>query len=294
MIIELGDCARINLTAPPYDTEGLSMVILGNKGAGKSNVMKVMAEEAHRNGIPFFYFDPKGGAAALRELGPDVVVVGDTSHPVAQRRAHLPLANALEEARDYVRMVLKDGFSLALDMAEGEDPDLPQIAFQALINEHFRQAGHLRTPCFVFVDEAHIFAPQSGADALEKKSLKALGKMTSDGRSRGIMLVVASQRATYLSKKVVYGANVRLFGKITYWPDYDGVVRHYIPVKFNQMKGLKSGEVFVIGERVVNSEHPLNKVQIRRAEVTDLDKTPVLVAKKELVRPSLHQLQMPF
>lgn len=293
MIIELGEYARINLTAPPYDTEGLSVVILGNKGAGKSNVMAVMAEEAYRNGIPFFYYDPKGGAAALRELGTDVIVVGDPDHPIPLRRAHFPLSNALDEAKDYVRMVIKDGFSLALDMAEGDEPELPQLVFQALMNEHFRQAAHLRTPCFVFVDEAHVFAPQSNADKLEKQSLKVLGKVTSDGRTRGIMLVVASQRATYLNKKIVYGANVRVFGKITYWPDYDDVVRHYIPVKFSQVKSLKSGEVFIVGEHIVN-EHTLSKVLVRRRKTTDLDKTPVIVPRSQLVRPSLHQLQLPF
>lgn len=291
MIIELSEQAQIDLTRPPYETEGLGVAILGNKGSGKSNLMRLMAEEAHRNGIPFIYFDPNGDAASLRELGDDVVVIGDPAHDEAIRRARYPLAVAVRDPGSFVEMMLKEGYSLVVDLSEGDEPELSQLTFQALINEHFRRAGKLRTPAFIFVDEAHNYAPQSNASKLEKESLRALGKVASDGRKRGMLLVVATQRPTYLSKRIIFGVNVRIFGKITYWPDYNDVVRHYIPVSFQQMKGLKSGEVFIFGDGIFR-EINLGKTRVRRGMTKDLGATPVVQPVTRTERPSVKQLEL--
>lgn len=291
MIIELSEQAQIDLTRPPYETEGLGVAILGNKGSGKSNLMRLMAEEAHRNGIPFIYFDPNGDAASLRALGNDVVVIGDPAHDEAIRRARYPLAVAVRDPGSFVEMMLKEGYSLVVDLTEGDEPELSQLTFQALINEHFRRAGKLRTPAFIFVDEAHNYAPQSNASKLEKESLRALGKVASDGRKRGMLLVVATQRPTYLSKRIIFGVNVRIFGKITYWPDYNDVVRHYIPVSFQQMKGLKSGEVFIFGDGIFR-EINLGKTRVRRGMTKDLGATPVIQPVTRTERPSVKQLEL--
>ena len=43
MIINLSDQARVNLNAPPYCDEGLTMSLLGGKGSGKSNLIGLIA-----------------------------------------------------------------------------------------------------------------------------------------------------------------------------------------------------------------------------------------------------------
>lgn len=289
MRIELTDNGTgLDLTKPPYDTEGLGVVVLGNKGAGKSNILAVIAEEAHRNMVPFIYFDPNGDAASLKELGEDVIVIGDPEHDEAVRRADYPLSVALRDKRDLIRMVLKEGFSLVIDLTEGEDPDLPHLVFQGLINEHYRQAGRLRTPCFVIVDEAQNFAPEGGADDLEKGSLRSLSKIAFDGRKRGMLLVVATLRATYLSKKIIFGANVRIFGKLTWLADYK-IVQNYVPASFRQMMTLRSGHVFIMSDNGFGME------RIRRRNTTDLGKTPAFKQVKRRSRPSkIQQLRLPI
>lgn len=292
MIIELSDQVRIDLTQPPYDTEGVGVAILGNKGSGKSNTMRVMAEEAHRVQVPFIYFDPNGDACSLRELGEDVVVIGDVGHDEIIRRANYPLEVARRDPGSFVEMMLRDGYSLVVDLTEGDDPELCQLTFQALINEHFRRSGRLRSPAFIFVDEAHQYAPQMNASKLEKESLRSLGKVASDGRKRGMMLVVATQRPTYLSKRIVFGVNIRIFGKITYWPDYNDVVRHYIPISFQQMKALRSGEVFIFGENIFREIGNLGKTRVRRGRTRDLGATPLVQPRPRAVRPSIKQLEL--
>ncbi len=281
MQLELAHGVQIKLTEPPYETEGLRMAIIGNPGMGKSNIMAVLAEEAYSQGIPFLFFDPNGDACSLRELGPDVVVVGHPGHDEPLRRAHYPLSEVGKDGPKLVRMLLEDDYSLVVDLSDQDDPDLAQFAFARLVNEHFRLAGKMRTPALVLVDEAHIFAPEGRADEAETASRKALFKVAHDGRKRGMMLVVASQRSTFLSKRVIFGSNVRIFGKTTYRPDYDQVVRKYLSVvSFQQLLHLRTGEVFLVGENIMG-ESNLGKVQVKRRKTTDLGRTPVIRARKK-------------
>lgn len=287
MLLEFGDGAQIRLTESPYLTEGLRISIIGNPGMGKSNLMAVLAEEAYGQGIPFVFFDPNGDACSLRELGPDVVVVGRPDNEERLRQAHYPLADIRTDAAELVRMVLADGYSLVVDLSDQDDPDLSQIAFAQLVNEHFKQAGKARTPALVLVDEAHLFAPEGKADEFETVSRKALFRVAHDGRKRGMMLAVASQRSTFLSKRVIFGSNVRIFGKTTYRPDYDQVVRKYLSVvSFQQLLRLRAGEVFVVGEGIM-SEGNLGRVQVKRRKTTDLGRTPVIKAKKKVALEQL-------
>lgn len=274
MQLELAPGVVIRLTEPPFVTEGLRVSIIGNPGMGKSNLMAVLAEEAHEQGIPFLFFDPNGDACSLRELGPDVVVIGRADHHEPLRRGHYSLSDF--KAGELITMLLVEGYSLVVDLSDQDDPDLAQMAFTRLVNEHFKQAGAHRYPVLVLVDEAHRFAPEGSADDFEKESRKALFKLVHDGRKRGIMVVAASQRSTFLSKRVIFGSNVRIFGKTTYRPDYDQVVRKYIPVvSFSQLLKLRSGEVYIVGEGIMNQGN-LGRARVRRRNTTDLGRTPLI------------------
>lgn len=286
MIINLSDDAALNLTSAPYDTEGLTVAILGNKGMGKSNILAVFAEESHANQIPFIIFDPNGDAASLRELGPDVVIIGNPAHDEIIRRAHYPLSVVQRDPGSFVDMALKDGYSLVVDLSDQDEAE-PLMTFTTLVNQHYKRAGKLRTPCFVLVDEAHLFAPQTGADEVERLSRRALGKVSTDGRKRGMMLVTATQRSTYLDKRIIFSANVRIFGKVTYFPDYKAFAE-YTPATFQQMRGLRSGEVYIVSEKA------WGLTRVKRRQTTDLGATPAIRVRPRVARPSLAQLQLPM
>lgn len=288
MIINLSPEARLNLTKPPYDTEGLTMVLLGNKGAGKSNTLAVIAEEGHANQVPFFYYDPNGDAASLRELGDDVIILGNTQHPEPIRRGDHDLDIALRDPGRFVELALNDGYSVVVDLTDTGSQDIdPLETFTALVDKHYQIAARNRQPCLIVVDEAHEFAPQSRATKEQSAARRALGRVANDGRKRGMMLVAATQRVTYLDKRIVFGANVRLFGKLTYFPDFE-LVKHYVPASFPQMRALKSGEVFIV------SDNAWGKTRIRLRTTTDLGKTPAFdKARQPKKRPSkIKQLQL--
>lgn len=288
MIINLSPTANLNLSAPPYDTEGLTGAVVANKGGGKSNLLAVIAEEFHAAQIPFIFYDPNGDAASLRELGRDVIVVGDTTHEEPSRRAYFELALALDQAKDFIHMVIEDGYSIVVDLKERVDvPPHPLEVFTALMNQHFYQSSRLREPCAVLIDEAHMFAPQSGASKLEVVSRKALRRLATDGRKRGVALVTATTRSTFIDKGVLFGANVRIFGKITYHPDYK-VIQPYVPASFQQMKNLTSGEVYIV------TENRYGKTRIKLRSTTDLGQTPAFAPRPARARPDVRQLEFSF
>ncbi|MCG3208651.1 MAG: hypothetical protein FOGNACKC_02263 [Anaerolineae bacterium] len=283
----------LRLDTPPYSEEGLTMSLTGNKGSGKSNTLAVIAEESHRIGVPFVYYDPNGDCASLRELGEDVLVVGNPrhrGHPL--RQAHYALDTVARDAGDFIKMVLEDGYSLCVDLSRSASPE-PVAAFARLMQLHFLLAELERVPVMIIVDEAHRLAPQMGADEDQKASLKIMQDVATDGRKRGMMLVTATQRATYLHKSVIFGANVRLYGKITWLDDYKKL-RDTLPPGFNhpqhgfgKMKALRSGEFVIVAEQ------RFGVIQTKRRETFDLGKTPAF-QRRARPRPSLQQLQLPI
>jgi DNA helicase HerA-like ATPase len=271
----------------PYDTEGLSCAVLGNKGAGKSNTLMVMAEGAHGNFLPFICYDINGDAASLTELGDDVILIGRPNNREKIRRADYPLGSAITEAGRFVKMVLEEGYSLVVDMSRQRDQELKYRAFSALLEEHYLQAEYNRTPVLVAIDEAHNFAPERRADEYQAMSKQILRMVASDGRKRGMASVIATQRATYLDKAIIFGANLRIFGKCTWWDDYK-IFKKYVPASFKQMRELRSGQVFIM------SEKNWGLVQVRRQHCTDLGETPAFAPRKSKTRPSKRVRQMPL
>lgn len=294
MIIELAEStpdaagAHLNLLKPPYVHEGLSLAVAGNKGSGKSHTLAVMAEEAHRNHLPFIFYDPNGDAAGLRELGDDVVIIGrpDSTDPV--RRGHFSLRRAIDDPVYYLNLALVEGYSLVIDLS-GISVEVACEAFAALAGAHFRLAGELREPCMTIVDEAHTFAPQSRLSDEQKRSLKIFINLMSDGRKRGVLLALATQRATYLSKDVLALANVRMFGKITWYPDFE-VIRPYLPpgVAFSHLQSLHAGGYYLV------SQNRWGQIQVKERRTPDLGKTPVISCRVERRRPSIQDLQLPL
>lgn len=285
MFIEIakdkGKPVGIDLSKPPYADEGLTLAILGNKGSGKSNLLGLLAEQADSHGLPFIFFDVNGDAASLRELGAHVRIVGDPDNPLhPTRRAHFSLAQAISNPNLFVDMVLREERSLVVDLSYSDQVEEPLWAFERLAAAHFKMAGRLRKPVMVVVDEAQRLAPQMGADDVQKACKKTLTAITADGRKRGIALVVATQRATYLDKSVVYGANVRMFGKTTWEPDFKSI-RYYLPPGFShQIHGFNKLQNFRSGEFIIVSPKTWGVVRVNRKKTSDLGTTPVFESKK--------------
>lgn len=273
----------LNLISSVYADEGLTVSIVGNKGSGKSNALAVLSEEAHRNGLPFIYYDVNGDACSLRQLDQNIRVIGDPQNPLHRiRRADYHINEAIKNPRKFIKMMLADGKSLVVDMSYTDAHPEPIEVFPLLMMAHFKLSLTYREPCMVIVDEAQRMAPQTGADDVQKESKRALSMVAADGRKRGMALVTATQRATYLDKSVIFGANVRLFGKIT-WEDDFKRIRSYLPPGFshpvhgfNKMRKFRSGQFVFVG-----ADDQVGVIRLIKRSTKDLGVTPSFKRKKQ-------------
>jgi hypothetical protein len=125
-----------------------------------------------------------------------------------------------------------------------------------------------RRPAFLFLEEAHLFAPQKSRKRVAE-SLAITKQVARRGRKFGLSTVMASQRPADTEKDVLAQANARFFGRVEILADYEAI-RRYLPcgVKMRTLRDLDSGEFFlsVFGE--------FNQVRIRQRRTPDLGSTP--------------------
>lgn len=268
------DGGGINLSKPPFKNEGLTVSIVGNKGSGKSNLKVCFAEEFHANRLPFIYFDRNGDAMSLTELGKDVVTIGNTKHPDPARRADYTQWQAMKSPELFTEMLLQTGYSLVVDCTQHHLDLEPASIVAKLLGEVYQQSTFTRNTAGVFIDEAHEFAPQSGASKEQKQSSKAIKAISTDGRKRGLCLFTSTQRPAMLHKNIIFSANIRFFGKLDWYPDFD-VLRHYFPQSFGQIKEFETGKFHCSFAK----NH--FTFMARRQRVTDLGQTPAFVSRAE-------------
>lgn len=290
MILNISEKANINLTKQPYISQGLLMGILGNMGSGKSWTLGVLAEEAHSIRLGFIFYDLDGDAASLRELGDDVIIVGNSRHRDPVRQAHYSLGEVVKNPADFIGLVLRDGFSMVIDLS-GQEEKYKHIAFQHLNQAHYEVAEMLREPVLVIIDEAHQFAPQKWADEYQEGSRQIFKKIVSNGRKRGILLGISTQRSAFLDKDILFGMNIRLFGLTTLAQDYKAI-KDYLPEKV----GLKDLSALQPGHYYIASNRGYGLIKVKGRRTTHLGITPLskLTNRQKRKRPSLVQLQLPM
>ena len=91
------------------------------------------------------------------------------------------------------------------------------------------------------VEEVHIFAPQSGASLTSD----ILHRFAKQGRKRGVLLVVASQRTQAVSKELMSQLNFPAIGGFEIERDYDAVKALVDGHTFEEFRALPAGEFFL-------------------------------------------------
>lgn len=173
------------------------LLVQANSGGGKSWCLRRLLEQTHGR-IQQLVIDPEGEFASLREHFDYVLAAshgGDTA-------AHPRLAGMLAER------LLELEVSAILDIYELKAHDRVRFVrhfLEALIDAPKR----LWHPALVVVDEAHVYAPQTG----EAESAGAVIDLATRGRKRGYAAVLATQRLSKLHKDAAAELNNKLIGR---------------------------------------------------------------------------------
>lgn len=171
------------------------LLVQAGSGGGKSTIIRSFAEELAGK-VQQFVIDTEGDLVTLREAG-DFVIVGSNGDVPADVKTVKVLARRLMEL----------GASAIFDLS-GLNVSGRREYVQHLFDELSYMPRALWHPLVVWLDEGHVFAPQSESAV----SGSAVANAASTWRKRGYCLVVATQRLSKLNKDVAAELHNKLIG----------------------------------------------------------------------------------
>jgi hypothetical protein len=214
--------------------------ILASSGMGKSYLTGVILEETLENGTLVCIIDPEGEHFTLAERYPCLIIGGE--------HAHVPFDPAGVEL--YIEAMITTGLSTIFDLSDYIDTE--QQDYYALIGDAlFRLEQKYRRKVRLVVEEAQIYAPQSGLGGAKKKgkgvdAITVSQRIAKRGRKRALDSLWATQRPASLSKDILSQCNRFWFGGITSELDYKAIKPFLTEagISFQEIKSLQPGEFF--------------------------------------------------
>jgi hypothetical protein len=175
-----------------------SIAILGRRGAGKSNVAVVLAEEMFDVGVPWIAVDPKGDWWGIRSdrdgTGPGLPI------PVfGGLHGDVPIeAGAGSLVAD---LLVDENLTAVLDVSDFSKGERARFLV-GFCDQLFRRHRIDPQARHVFMEEAHEFIPQQMGRE-DGKLKEAASKIVLQGRSFGLGSSVCSQRSARIHKDVL-------------------------------------------------------------------------------------------
>lgn len=167
---------------------------LGKTGSGKTTAARGRIEELHRAGRRCCVIDPTGVWWGVR-LAADGIAPGLAFVIFGGPRGDVPISKA--DGEKVAALVAGGSFSAVIDTSQmrvGERTAFFTDFAEALFRLNSR-------PLHLVVDEAHLFAPQGKVpNPQSAKMLHAANELVSGGRSRGLRIMLLTQRPAKLHK----------------------------------------------------------------------------------------------
>lgn len=219
--------------------------ILGKRGAGKSSLARLLAEHELDASHRICIIDPMGDAAGIR-LTPagrasrfqNVIIFGGQS-------ADIPIGE--DDGAKLAHIIGTQNVSCIIDLSGMILAE--QLRFMTAFADKLYDV--IAIPLTIFVDEAHIFAPQERGEA-SPKLLNRMTRLNSQGRKRGIFLWLMTQRPARINKNILGGTETLIAMKVVMPQDVNPVTEWFEshgPEAQKEVRAglgaLKKGEAFV-------------------------------------------------
>ncbi len=248
------------ITAP--DLIGQSIAVLGIKGSGKSNTASVLMEELLEAGVPICVLDIAGEYYTLKDEYPTLTVVGRSINTAVD--VGLMDANVEKVAQT----AYLNGSSVVFDVS-GYD----SVSREGIITSYFWEiwtvSATARIPLIIFLEEAHNWLPQGGKTGTKKVFVD----IASEGRKRGLSLVLIGQRSTRIDKDTLTQADILFLHKVKHPVDvkvYQGLIPRAPRWVHERVDALKQGEALVLVDDKVL------RCKVRRRRTEHVGATPTL------------------
>jgi len=202
---------------------GQIVLVCGNRGAGKSNLLGVAAEEIAREEPPILFIDAEDQYSPLAErtFFPRGFVAGDPSLQFVQK---IPLRHFIQvnitNAYDVGYKLLQHTLQLVFNMKSYLTDEEAALVLCELIRgmvawEEAKENGD-RLPCVIFFDEANKFLPQDMRESIVSRSTQEIVYRTffglvNRGRNYGFSVWFATQRIQQIHKSLLQALYKFLF-----------------------------------------------------------------------------------
>lgn len=196
-------------------------VIAGQPGAGKSNLLGLMATGAANCGLSTIVLDYKREFYTLQEVVPTFLRAGHASF-ASEAGEHYYILTG-ETAADLADIIMRYGFLAVIDVPSyaGRPNNLAEAItalLNALMDRAQAQEERNRLPCLILVDEAHNFWPEerklSAFSTMDKANFDALqaayNRIVTGGRSYGFTMIVATQRIANIAKWAIAPLQIKV------------------------------------------------------------------------------------
>jgi hypothetical protein len=203
--------------------------IIAQSGAGKSWAIAVLCERLCAAGIGFVIVDTEGEYSSLRDRYPVLWVGSDGRCDEDIERADL---------KGLMLRAVVNGTAVLFDVSETEMREKVSALAEAL----YDIASAHRIPYLLILEEADKFVPQA------RESIRKIEEISRRGRKRGLGLLVATQRPSFVTKNVLSQCNNQIIGRLTIENDLRAVDLFFgSRTELEELAALQPGEFFVMG-----------------------------------------------
>lgn len=188
----------------PIDAITQTLACIGKRGAGKTYLASMIAEQMLDAGAQVIVLDPIGNWWGLRvgsdgkSKGKDIFVIGGV---------HGDVGITPESGNRIAALLVEKRVSVVLDISQFRKIDRKRFAAD-FAEEFFQLKKAQKSPTHVMVEEAQVFAPQfprpsKGGGFDETRMLGAFEDIIRLGRNYGIGATLITQRPQSVNKEVL-------------------------------------------------------------------------------------------
>jgi hypothetical protein len=242
------------------------LMVTANSGGGKSYLLRKLFEQIGPTG-QLIVLDLEGEFLTLREKL-DLVIVG----PAGEIPADVRAASLL------VRRLMEKELSAVVDLSEQKPRERREFV-RNFCETMVELPKDLWRPCFIGIDETHLFCPEKGQG--EAESTEAVIDLVTRGRKRGYCTITATQRISKFNKDAAAEHNNKFIGRTTLDVDlkraaFELGVSASEAVKM--LRDLKAGEFYAFGPA-------MQRTGIVRLTVDPVDTTHAQAGKGRHLTP---------
>lgn len=202
------------MTIIPTAALGQHIAVLGKTRSGKTNSAKLVIEQVAAAGSRVCVIDPIKADYWGLTSSADGKRPGLPFHIVGGQHGHVPLHSSAGAA--IAEVVASGALKLSIIDMEAFGPRESGPFFAAFMETIFRR---IQGVLYLVVDEAHLFAPKEGRGGDESMATYWFKRMASGSGSKGVRLLVSTQRVQDLHNTVLSNCDTVIAHRVTFPED---------------------------------------------------------------------------